>query len=152
MKVFTSSNSTEVKIITVLTLIIFALIIFSIFYGQTSVINIYLKIFISLIIAIGTIYFYSNSLKEVKLTEKYLILKKNIGQKKKEDVQLFGVFFSNAIVNPNEYYSLFFILSHQINYEKSWATSGRFWGYKDLNSQSTYILGPNSFSSNSVNR
>jgi len=82
MKVFTSSNSTEVKIITVLTLIIFVLIIFSIFYGQTSVINIYLKIFISLIIAIGTIYFYSNSLKEVKLTEKYLILKKNIGQKK----------------------------------------------------------------------
>ncbi len=81
MKVFKSSNSTEVKTITTLTLIIFTLIIFSIFYGQTVEINIYLKIFIFLIITIGTIYFYSNSLKEVKLTDKYLILRKNIGQK-----------------------------------------------------------------------
>ena len=81
MKVFKSSNSTEVKIITTLTLIIFALIIFTIFYGQTAEINIYLKIFIFLIITIGIIYFYSNSLKEIKLTDKFLILKKNIGQK-----------------------------------------------------------------------
>ena len=80
MKVFKSSNSTEVKIITTLTLIIFALIIFTIFYGQTAEINIYLKIFIFLIITIGIIYFYSNSLKEIKLTDKFLILKKNVGQ------------------------------------------------------------------------
>ena len=62
-------------------MIIFALIIFTIFYGQTAEINIYLKIFIFLIITIGIIYFYSNSLKEIKLTDKFLILKKNIGQK-----------------------------------------------------------------------
>ena len=80
MKVFKSSNSTEVKIITTLTLIIIALIIFTIFYGQTAEINIYLKIFIFLIITIGIIYFYSNSLKEIKLTDKFLILKKNVGQ------------------------------------------------------------------------
>ncbi len=80
MKVFKSSNSTEVKIITTLTLIIFALIIITIFYGQTAEINIYLKTFIVLIITIGIIYFYSNSLKEIKLTDKFLILKKNVGQ------------------------------------------------------------------------
>lgn len=81
MKVFKSSNSKEVKIITSLTLIIFTLIIFTLFYSQAIEINIYLKIFILLFIIIGTIYFYSNSLKEIKLTDKYLILKKNIGQK-----------------------------------------------------------------------
>ena len=43
-------------------------------------INIYLKTFIVLIITIGIIYFYSNSLKEIKLTDKFLILKKNVGQ------------------------------------------------------------------------
>ncbi len=80
MKVFKSSNSTEVKIITTLTLIIFALIIITIFYGQTTEINIYLKTFIVLSITIGIIYFYSNSLKEIKLTDKFLILKKNVGQ------------------------------------------------------------------------
>lgn len=80
MKIFKSSNSTEVKIITSFTLAVFALIIFSLFYGRITE-NIYLKIFILLIITIGTLYFYSNSLNKIKLTDKYLILEKNVGQR-----------------------------------------------------------------------
>lgn len=81
MKIFKSSNSKEVNIITFLVSIIFMLIMFTLFYGTSVQMNIYLKIFITLLIIIGTLYFYSNSLREVELTKESLILKKNIGKK-----------------------------------------------------------------------
>ncbi|MDY3338731.1 PH domain-containing protein [Riemerella anatipestifer] len=76
MKVFKSSNSTEVNIITGLTLIILSLLIVTLFYNNISE---YIKFGVVLIISLVAIYFYANSLKKVKITDKYLILQKNIG-------------------------------------------------------------------------
>ncbi|MCO7319837.1 PH domain-containing protein, partial [Riemerella anatipestifer] len=78
--VFKSSNSTEVNIITGLTLIILSLLIVTLFYNNIGeYVNVYFKFGVLLIISLVAIYFYANSLKKVKITDKYLILQKNIG-------------------------------------------------------------------------
>ncbi|AQY22887.1 PH domain-containing protein [Riemerella anatipestifer] len=80
MKVFKSSNSTEVNIITGLTLIILSLLIVALFYNNISEeVNVYFKFGILLIVSLVAMYFYANSLKKIKITDKHLILQKNIG-------------------------------------------------------------------------